>query len=178
MKLLTIALVAAIFTNPCRMMAGEEVLSGHVEYHGPNNEFTVAAFNWGKLYYDANGAHKPSITLAKEQTGKITSLGFTFKNTFGQMKSEEIPDGYKGAVMIFSFKAPGAKETFTARVLENEKAAWKVLNELRIYLDGVAVAAKPTNAEPAGADQPATKPADKAPSKDQPSTPTPKGGPR
>jgi len=33
-------------------------------------------------------------------------------------------------------------------------------------------------AEPAGSDQPATKPADKSPVKDQPSTPTPKDGPR
>lgn len=33
-------------------------------------------------------------------------------------------------------------------------------------------------AEQAGADQPATKPADKPPVKDQPSTPTPKDGPR
>ena len=33
-------------------------------------------------------------------------------------------------------------------------------------------------AEQAGADQPATKPADKAPVKDQPSTPTSKDGPR
>jgi hypothetical protein len=35
-----------------------------------------------------------------------------------------------------------------------------------------------TKAEHAGADQPATKPADKVPSNDQPSTPTPKDGPR
>ena len=33
-------------------------------------------------------------------------------------------------------------------------------------------------AEQAGADQPATRPADKAPAKDQPSTPTPKDAPR
>jgi hypothetical protein len=35
-----------------------------------------------------------------------------------------------------------------------------------------------TNAEQAGAGQPATKPADKDPVKDQPSTPTSKDGPR
>lgn len=35
-----------------------------------------------------------------------------------------------------------------------------------------------TKGEPAGADQPATKPAAKPSVKDQPSTPTPKGGPR
>ena len=35
-----------------------------------------------------------------------------------------------------------------------------------------------SKAEPAGAGQPATKPADKPPLKDQPSTPTPKDGPR
>jgi len=40
--------------------------------------------------------------------------------------------------------------------------------------------ARPMNnkGEQAGADQPATKPADKAPAKDQPSTPTSKDGPR
>ena len=37
---------------------------------------------------------------------------------------------------------------------------------------------KQNEAEQAGADQPATKPADKVPAKDQPSTPTPKGLPR
>ncbi len=44
-----------------------------------------------------------------------------------------------------------------------------------VFTESVPWTAK---AEQAGADQPATKPADKVPAKGQPSTPTPKGGPR
>lgn len=54
---------------------------------------------------------------------------------------------------------------------------WKIEKGRIVFTDVVA----PKNENPseqAGADQPATKPADKAPVKDQPSTPTPKGGPR
>jgi len=45
-------------------------------------------------------------------------------------------------------------------------------------LDGLAAPSNPPNAEQAGADQPATNPADKRPAKGQPSTPTPKARPR
>lgn len=44
--------------------------------------------------------------------------------------------------------------------------------------DGKLIGVEKYKSEPAGADQPATKPADKPPVKDQPSTPTPKDAPR
>ena len=52
---------------------------------------------------------------------------------------------------------------------ENERS--KLFHSLQVIVRTKA-------GEPAGADQPATKPADKPSVKDQPSTPTPKGGPR
>ena len=68
--------------------------------------------------------------------------------------AKKTPEGYR-------FGRPGGE--FDGNQEWQEKAK----RELKMWI-----------AEQAGADQPASRPADKAPVKDQPSTPTPKDGPR
>jgi hypothetical protein len=160
-------MVALAVSFPLQIRAEEKSLSGHLEYHPSSKNFTLAAYNWGKLYYDADGKKKAPIKLTAEQVAMIAKLSADFQAAYGQRQPMDLPDDFSGAIMIFSFKPPGAEQTFTARVIEAENAPWKALSELRIYLDGIANPAKQTNAE-AVPGQPATRSESKSEGSDKP----------
>ena len=75
MNLRCLAVLAVILGPPHHLFAEEEIISGHLEYHPSGKGFTLAAFNWGKLYYDADGKKKVPIKLTREQLAKIQELG-------------------------------------------------------------------------------------------------------
>ena len=173
-----LALLIIAFSALRGRHAPAEILSGHVAYHTPTNQFTLAAFNWGKLYYDSSKERKVPIKLTEHQIDEIIRLGSAFKKEFRFRLPSKIPNNYDKGVMTFSFTPTGATKDFTARVVEDEKAAWDSLNKLRKYLDDVAAPAKSLWAEQPGAGQPATKPADKVSAEVQPPPPTSKDHPR
>jgi hypothetical protein len=93
----------------------------------------------------------------------------------------EIPEAYRVSIDCSRLKDPKPKITFTARDLTRLEAIGRVAEATGsdIVISPGKVTLVPKNSvELAGSDQPATTPADKPPVKDQPSTPTSKGGPR
>ncbi len=138
MNILRITLLTLSILIPSQLKAEEPTLSGHLEYHSADGKFTLAHFNWGKIFYDQDGNSKKPVEISEAQCKEIIRLATEFKKVHGDKKPEGIPKDYDGAVMIFSFRPPEAKETFTAGITEDDKLNWAALNLLREYLDKLA----------------------------------------